>query len=92
MRFFPRHWDDPRADELYVWDCATVFVEADEAGRILPLLERYEHGPSLRDDAEHPADRHGAPPARPIRFDEWLPYQLQQPAFDGGWAKAAGAR
>lgn len=71
------------------WGASVWYLEIDDDGYPARQLERYEHGPVLKYDAEHMEDEYGALGDQPIDRDEFSTFEVAKEEFEDAWAAKA---
>jgi hypothetical protein len=86
MRYYKRPWDESRGDAYDSWGRSVWCFEIDDEGYAVRQMERYENGPVLKYDANHPEDEYGGLGEKPIDRHEFGAFEITAEEFSAAWA------
>jgi len=86
MRYFKRHWNEGRGDELDAWGPATYFLEARPNGSVTRQVEVYSDGHVLAYDELLLEDRFGGLADQPLDLDTVAGFEVDQATFEAAWS------
>lgn len=89
MRYFKRHWDEPRGDEHDPWGTSWWFFEVDDEAHPVRQLQLYESGRVLRYDASHLDDAHGGLGDQPLDLEAFAAHEISAEVFERTWSEHA---
>jgi hypothetical protein len=85
MRYFKRHWDEPRAAPYEAWGCSWWYFEADDTGVVSRQVEVYDRGPKLRYNRGRLADEFGGLTDQPLDLSEFARFEVPSEEFERAW-------
>jgi hypothetical protein len=89
VKYFKRHWNVRRGDDLDGWGVSTWFLETDASGYPSRQVEVYANGRVLVYDSVHSHDRYGGLSHVSVEFRQFARFEITKSEFEKAWSTAS---
>lgn len=87
MKYFKRHWDETRGDELDHRWTSIWYLEVLDDGNAIRQVEVYANGPVLKYDETNAEDEYGGLSDQPLDLEDFATFEIREDEFEAAWNK-----